>query len=97
MRPYAKCILPECGNKQHSAVFPEALPEWFINLFTRPGDTVLDPFVGSGTTSVVAQRMQRNSIGIEILTDYAERARERLQAGRPTKRAAPVPPLYEAA
>jgi site-specific DNA-methyltransferase (adenine-specific) len=38
----------ECGNKGHSAAFPEALPEWFIKLFTQPGDTVLDPFLGSG-------------------------------------------------
>jgi len=90
-------LATECGNKQHSAVFPEALPEWFINLFTRPGDTVLDPFVGSGTTSVVAQRMRRNSIGIEVLSDYAERARDRVQAGRPTKRTTRVSPLYEAA
>ncbi len=60
----------ECNNKNHSAAFPEALPEWFIKLFTRPGDTVLDPFTGSGTTNFVAQRMDRNSIGIEIMPEY---------------------------
>ncbi len=36
----------ECGNKSHSAAFPEALPEWFIKLFTREGDVVLDPVYG---------------------------------------------------
>ena len=60
----------ECGNKSHSAAFPEALPEWFIKLFTKPGDTVLDPFAGSGTTLRVASRLQRNSIGIEIVPEY---------------------------
>jgi site-specific DNA-methyltransferase (adenine-specific) len=67
-------LATECGNKGHSAAFPEALPEWFINLFTQPGDTVLDPFLGSGTTSVVAARMGRNSIGIEIKKVYYQRA-----------------------
>ena len=60
----------ECSNKSHSAVFPEALPEWFIKLFTEEGDTVLDPFLGSGTTTRVAKRMNRNSIGIEVLEEY---------------------------
>ena len=55
----------ECSNKNHSAVFPENLPRWFIKLFTKPGDWVLDPFVGSGTTLNVAKRLSRNSIGID--------------------------------
>lgn len=68
----------ECGNKNHSAVFPEALPEWFIKLFTREGDTVLDPFLGSGTTSIVAKRLRRNSVGIEVLEEYYDIARHRI-------------------
>lgn len=44
----------ECSNKNHSAVFPAQLPEFFIKLFTRPNDIVLDPFMGSGTTNRVA-------------------------------------------
>ena len=60
----------ECNNKNHSAAFPDALPEWFIKLFTKEYDTVLDPFMGSGTTNFVAKRMYRNSIGIEILPEY---------------------------
>jgi len=60
----------ECNNKNHSAVFPETLPEWFIKLFTDPNDWVLDPFMGSGTTIVVAERLRRNLIGIEINPDY---------------------------
>lgn len=69
-------LATECGNKSHSAVFPEALPEWFIKLFTKEGDTVLDPFLGSGTTSRVAKRMGRNSIGIELLEEYYALARK---------------------
>jgi len=60
----------ECNNKNHSATFPNALPEWFIKLFTKEGDTVLDPFAGSGTTLFVAERMNRHSIGIEIMPEY---------------------------
>ncbi|MBC8183313.1 site-specific DNA-methyltransferase [candidate division KSB1 bacterium] len=62
----------ECNNKSHSAVFPEKLPEWFIKLFTDEEDWVLDPFMGSGTTNKVAQKLRRNSIGIEILPEYYE-------------------------
>lgn len=63
-------LATECNNKKHSAAFPEGLPEWFIKLFTKEGDTVIDPFMGSGTTNFVAKRMKRNSIGIEIVEDY---------------------------
>ena len=62
----------ECYNKKHSAVFPDSLPEWFINLFTEVGDWVLDPFMGSGTTLKVAERMARNSIGIDIQQEYCD-------------------------
>ncbi|MDD5598234.1 MAG: site-specific DNA-methyltransferase [Victivallaceae bacterium] len=71
-------LATECSNKKHSAAFPEGLPEWFIKLFTREGDTVLDPFMGSGTTNIVANRLRRNSIGIEILPEYYEMVTEQL-------------------
>lgn len=71
-------LATESSNKSHSAVFPVALPTWFIKLFTLPGDTVLDPFLGSGTTSVAAMRLDRNSIGIEILDEYIDLARKRI-------------------
>jgi site-specific DNA-methyltransferase (adenine-specific) len=65
-------LATECNNKNHSAAFPEELPEWFIKLFTKEFDTVLDPFMGSGTTLFVASRMRRHSIGIEIVQEYYE-------------------------
>lgn len=64
-------LATEGQNKGHSAAFPESLPKWFIKLFTREGDTVLDPFLGSGTTVKVARRLGRHSIGIELLPSYA--------------------------
>ncbi len=54
-------LATECSNKNHSAAFPEELPEWFIKLFTQENDVVLDPFMGSGTTLTVANRMKRNN------------------------------------
>lgn len=71
-------LATECSNKNHSAAFPAGLPEWFIRLFTREGDTVLDPFMGSGTTNFVAQHMRRNSIGIEIVPQYYQMVKHEL-------------------
>ena len=71
-------LATECNNKNHSAAFPEELPEWFIKLFTKQNDTVLDPFMGSGTTLSVAKRMRRNSIGIEILPEYHKMVKSQL-------------------
>ena len=71
-------LATECSNKNHSAAFPEGLPEWFIKLFTKEGDTVLDPFMGSGTTVIVAKRMGRKAIGIEIVEEYFNMVEEQL-------------------
>lgn len=79
-------LATECSNKNHSAAFPEELPEWFIKLFTKEGDTVLDPFMGSGTTLSVAERMKRNSIGIEIVPEYYEMIKLKLDANEPLLR-----------
>lgn len=61
-----------CYNKDHSAAFPMELPTWFINLFTKPGDVVLDPFLGSGTTALVSAGMDRRYIGIDIDKEYVQ-------------------------
>jgi len=72
-------LATECNNKNHSAAFPEELPEWFIKLFTKDNDLVLDPFMGSGTTLSVANRMRRNSIGIEIMPEYYQMVKSQLK------------------
>ncbi len=72
-------LATECGNKKHSAAFPEELPEWFMKLFTNEKDLVLDPFMGSGTTLVVANRLRRNSIGIDIVPEYYEMVKKQLR------------------
>lgn len=69
----------ECYNQQHSAVFPVALPEWFIKLFSKPGDLVLDPFNGAGTTCVAALRQNRDYLGIDNNQKYCEVAIKRIQ------------------
>ena len=68
----------ECGYKGHPAAFPLSLPNWFIGLFTDPGDMVLDPFAGSGTTLVAARDLARDGIGIDTSLDYCDLMRERL-------------------
>lgn len=57
---------------EHKAMFPEELPFRLIKMFTFVGDTVLDPFLGSGTTIKVASQLKRNSIGYEINEDFLE-------------------------
>ncbi|BCA86826.1 methyltransferase [Enterococcus saigonensis] len=63
----------------HFAVFPEKLVETCLLAATKEGDTVLDPFFGSGTTGVVALKHNRNYIGIELVEDYVKLATERLK------------------
>lgn len=65
----------------HFATFPEALPERCIEAGSRPGDTVLDPFVGSGTTCAVASRLGRESIGIELNPEFLQLAEKRCWSG----------------
>jgi len=62
----------------HLASFPEELPRRLIKMFSFADDTVLDPFLGSGTTSVAALRLLRNSIGYEINADYLSTIKARL-------------------
>ena len=64
---------------KHPAIFPEYLVEQFIKLTTKPGDIVLDPFIGSGTVAAVAKKMNRHYIGIDINPKYCEIAKSRLE------------------
>jgi modification methylase len=73
----------ENGRKAHPTQKPEALLHRVILAASRPGDVVLDPFFGTGTTGVVAKRLGRRFIGIERDRRYIEVARERLASVRP--------------
>ncbi len=74
----------ECGNKNHSAVFPVDLPAWFIKAFTKEGDLVLDPFAGSGTTAVACARLGRGYTMIDTVSEYKAQAEGRV-AHEPNK------------
>jgi site-specific DNA-methyltransferase (adenine-specific) len=67
----------------HPAPFPIELPRRCIKLFSFVGDTVLDPFLGSGTTMIAAEANGRRSVGIEIDAEYCRLAKERLIAEAP--------------
>lgn len=73
-------IAPERHMKEygHPAMFPEALVERVLKLFSFKGDVVLDPFNGAGTTSVVAKRTGRKYLGIDISPEYCETANKRI-------------------
>ncbi|MEW6068251.1 MAG: DNA methyltransferase [Nitrospirota bacterium] len=80
------------GVKQdgHIAMFPEELPARLIKMFSFSGETVLDPFLGSGTTSLSARNLGRNSVGYEINDDFIQTIKDKLHVGQDD----PVPTEY---
>ncbi len=68
--------------ERHPAAFPEELARRLITLLSFPGDLVVDPFVGSGTTVVVAERLGRRGRGFDQSADYVASSRRRLAAAR---------------
>ena len=72
------------GVKQngHMAMFPEELPARLTKMFAFKGDTVLDPFLGSGTTALAARNLERNSIGYEINAAFLPKIKEKLQTNQ---------------
>ena len=79
-------VRPATLHGYHSAIFPDELIAPCIEAGSDPGDIVLDPFAGSGTTGLVARKMGREFIGIELSTKYAELARKRLSGAMTIKR-----------
>lgn len=69
------------GAKQdgHIAMFPEELPKRLIKMFSFVGDTVLDPFLGSGTTSLAAKKLNRNSVGYEMNLEFIPFIKRKLE------------------
>jgi modification methylase len=71
------------GTRQdgHIAMFPEELPKRLIKMFAFVGDTVLDPFLGSGTTALAARNLQRNSVGYEMNPEFIPYIKQKLETG----------------
>jgi DNA modification methylase len=76
-------ITSEPFSGAHFATMPPALAELCVKAGSKPGDTVLDPFGGAGTTGLVADRLQRSAILLELNPQYADMARERVRADAP--------------
>jgi modification methylase len=76
-------LLDADGTRIHSTQKPEALLERVIVASTRPGDVILDPFFGSGTTGAVAKKLHRRWLGIELEADYIPSAQARIDAVTP--------------
>ena len=74
---YVKTQYKQRGNN-HPTVKPVHLMSWLVRLVSKEGDTVLDPFVGSGTTGVACKKLNRNYIGIELNSEYIEIAEARI-------------------
>lgn len=70
-------------NMGHPAAYPVGVPEFFIKLFTKPGDNVLDPFAGSGSTGLAAEYLDRNVVLIDNKEEYFETMKSRLEKSRP--------------
>lgn len=70
--------LTGASTREHPAPYPLELAERLVRMFSFVGDTVLDPFMGTGTTNVAAARWGRNSVGVEVDAEYFGMARERL-------------------
>ena len=75
-----------CDNRNHSAAFPLDLPNWFIKLFSKKGDIILDPFLGSGTTALAAKTLQRHYVGMESNSQYYRVALKNIASLEPKKK-----------
>jgi DNA modification methylase len=80
--------LPVSRTKGHPAPFPEEIPSRLIRLYTKPGETVLDPFIGSGTTAVAAANLGRKCIGYEISEAFCKLTVDNLSKRQPSLQAA---------
>lgn len=76
-------IATEPNKNAHFAMMPKRLAARCINLGSHPGDVILDPFSGAGTTGLVAHRLGRSFVGIELNPKYAEDSRRRIIADAP--------------
>ncbi len=85
LRPFLQAVWdvnPKSTNRYHPLEFPEKLVEVYLNLFSVPGDVVLDIFAGSGSTGAVCWKLHRSSVQIELRPEYIEIIKKRLNWGR---------------
>ncbi len=84
-RDVLECPVESISNRQHPAIYPQSIVEFFINITTRPGDLVLDPFMGSGTTALACKNIGRHYLGIELCPIFVKLAEERVASMRFTE------------
>lgn len=72
-------FMPTDKNKEHPAVFHEELPKRLMKMYTYVGDTILEPFCGSGTVPLVCERLKRKWVAVELSRDYCELTRIRVE------------------
>jgi len=78
---YGHWKFPGAKKDSHVSAFPEELPTRLIKMFSFKNETVFDPFLGSGTTSLAALKLERNSVGYELNKDYKETIYEKINSG----------------
>jgi len=79
-RDVIECPVETIKGSKHPAIYPEYIIQQFINLLTKEGNVVLDPFIGSGTTAIACKNLNRHYIGFEINPEYCTYAEERLNS-----------------
>lgn len=84
----------EENKLHHPAMFPLELCSRLIEIYTRPGDVILDPFLGSGSTVVAARGLRRKGVGVEVNPSFLDLARRRLSQQNPPNPPPPEPELY---
>ncbi|MFX1562657.1 MAG: DNA methyltransferase [Promethearchaeota archaeon] len=84
----------EEARMQHPALFPQEIVKRLIEIYTKPGDVILDPFAGSGSTLIAAQNLGRRGIGFEITPEYVALTQKRLQMECPKQSQIIEPKLF---
>jgi len=79
-RDVIECPVETIKGSKHPAIYPEYIVQQFINMLTKEGDIVLDPFMGSGTTAIACKNLNRYYIGFEINPEYCTYAEERINS-----------------
>lgn len=88
-------VLPGSHLEKNIAAFPDELPYRIIKLFSYKGETVLDPFLGSGTTMKIARKLERNSIGYEIIRDLEDTIRKKTGFAAPSENKQDILEIHE--